>query len=132
MTSFIHAPRARQIAARLLLAFLVIALTFAWLPQPVAAKTVQAPTGTTLAGFLIDNTLVLNGAGFLPQAKYQVKVRVTDADPWTKIAKIQSSRAGRINAALVLPSAWANLTSLQVCLKEKLTGRSRCITAKRQ
>lgn len=131
MISFVRTNRIRQIATRLLLVFLVLTLSFAWLPQPVAAKSVQAPDATNLAAFLIENTLKVVGTGFAPQAKYQVRVRLTDADPWTKVGSTRANKSGKISFTVALPSSWAYITSLQVCVKEVLTGKVKCTVARR-
>lgn len=131
MTSLANSPRFRRLATRLVLALLVITLSFAWLPQPVAAQSVPAPTGATFAAIIIDDVLWIVGTGFTPRQKYQVRIRIADTDPLVKIGKVKANKAGKINDFLMLPQALAPVSSLQVCLKDTNTGKMKCSIARR-
>jgi hypothetical protein len=131
MTSFVRSSCIQRIANRLLLVLLVITLSFAWLPQPAAAQSVQAPSDNLLAAFIIDNTLMVHGLGFTPLQKYKVRIRIADDDPWVKIGKVKANSAGKIHKVFGLTSYFAHSVTLQVCVKDIATGNSRCTTARR-
>ena len=130
MTSFVRLPRIQRTASRLLLLLLVITLSFAWLPQPAAAQSVKAPTDTLFAAFIINNTLWVYGTGFTALEKLQVRVRILDDDPWLKIGSVKANMKGKFSKILELPTSMARATSLQVCVKNIATGKSRCTTAR--
>ncbi len=121
-----------SIAVRLILALTLLAGLFAWLPQPAQAAAADAPTAAKWGAKLVNQTVVINGSGFPASHTFIVRAKYRASDPYTKLGKVKASKQGKINNAVVeLPSVWATVTKLQVCLKDSATNKSSCVTAKR-
>lgn len=122
-----------SLAIRLVLAVTLLAGMFAWLPTPAQAAAENAPAAAAKWGAkLVNQTVVINGSGFPASHTYIVRAKYRAGEPFTKLGKVKASKQGKINnAAVALPSTWATVVKLQVCLKDSATNKSSCVTAKR-
>lgn len=129
----------------LLLALAVIASSVAWMPFPAAQTDPEKDDPTTeqskkwppqyrhgrISARLIGSDLILLGDNLPPNHSFFVKVRRNGRSSWQRLGVSYSDRDGDLDDRYILPQKARKMQSVQVCLKDVLTNRAYCMTARR-
>src|SRR5512139_1581507 len=112
----------------------VVGAEFSWLAQPARAEEAWPPINWTHAHLnarIVGHRLIVAGSGFPHRRDIVVRARRYDGSPWYSIATLKTSRRGKFSADLPLPHYLELANSLQVCVKDKSSGRTTCVIARR-
>jgi hypothetical protein len=118
----------------LLVVLSLVTAEFTWLAQPVHAEAGWPPYNWSrlwLNSRIIGHRVQVSGAGFPRQHILLVRARFHDGYPWYNLATLKASQRGRFFADLPLPHHLENANNLRVCVKDTLTSRLTCATARR-
>ena len=127
-------PQLMGIVLCLLTLLAVVGAEFTWLAQPAQAEEGWPPYNWSRVHFnarIVGHRLIVSGAGFPQRRAIVVRARRYDGDPWKSLAILNTSRRGKFSADLPLPHYLEIANSLQVCVKDKGSGRLACVTARR-
>jgi hypothetical protein len=117
-----------HLTIRLILVLAILAGMFAWASTPAQA----APLAIQKWGAkLVNKTVVIQGNGFPASHSYVVRAKYHLDDPYVRLGKTNSSKLGKVNVTLNLPPSWYTANAIRVCLKDAVTGKLTCVTAKR-
>jgi len=112
----------------------LVAAEFSWLATPAQAEESWPPyrwSRARVSARIVGHRLIVSGAGFPQRRAIVVRARRYDGDPWKSLAILNTSRRGKFSADLPLPHYLEIANSLQVCVKDKGSGRLACVTARR-
>jgi len=112
----------------------VVGAEFTWLTLPAQAEEAWPPINWTHIHFnarIVGHRLIVAGSGFPHRRDVVVRARRYDGSSWYSIATLKTSRRGKFSADLPLPHFLEIANSLQVCVKDKSSGRLTCVIARR-
>jgi hypothetical protein len=125
-------PLDHRTLGRLLLALALLAGSLAWLSPAAQAAPQEKPGAAVQMYAVVDGSRLYVDAVGLPRLHYfSLRVRLSSADPWTKLKNVSSDRAGELVTSASLPSAFKRADRVQVCLKDKETDKKYCTEARR-
>jgi hypothetical protein len=121
-------------AISVLVVLALITAEFTWLAQPVHAEAgwpsynwARLWLNSRIVGYRVQ----VAGSGFPRQHILLVRARLRDGSPWYNLATLKASQRGRFFADLPLPHHLENANNLRVCVKDTLSSRLTCATARR-
>jgi hypothetical protein len=118
----------------LLVVLSLVTAEFTWLAQPVRAEAGWPPCNPSrlrLGARIVGHRLQVSGSGFPRQHVLSVRARLYDGAPWYSLNTLKASRRGKFFADLPLPHHLEHANSLRVCVKDTISSRLSCVTARR-
>jgi hypothetical protein len=112
----------------------LVTAEFTWLAQPVSAEAGWPPWNDSrlrLSARIVGHRLQISGMGFPRQHTLLVRARLNDGDPWYSLNRLKASRRGKFFADLPLPHHLENANNLRVCVKDTISSRLTCASARR-
>ena len=122
-----------QKTIQLILIVVILATTFAFLPQPaVAAGQTALTNGSstgTLTAQLVGRKVTISGTDFNKSREFIVNAKSGKGNT-AKLGKVKSNAKGTFKATFTLPDKFKIVKNLTVCVKDTKTGKRTCTTIK--
>ena len=116
---------------RLMLALAVLVSSLAWLPAVQAAPQEKPSAAVQMYAVMDGSRLYVDAVGLPRLHSFSLRVRFLSSDPWTKLKNVDSDRDGELVTSALLPSSFKRADRVQVCLKDRETGKKYCTYARR-
>jgi hypothetical protein len=127
----------------ILLALAVLTTSAAWTPAPAAAQTAggqyqqgpytwppKNPYGRVSAR-LVGDQIYIYGEKLPRNHDFFVKVRRGNAYSWARLGETFADKNGKVDDLFRLPEKLRKLPGVQVCLKDSISNKAYCTTARR-
>jgi hypothetical protein len=125
------------------LALAVFASSVAWAPIVVTQKDPDDPEpGLTskwppqyrrgkISARIVGDEVIINGADLPRDHSFFVKVRRSGHSSWERLGVSYSDRSGDLDDRYRLPQKLRKMYGVNICLKDVITNRAYCMTARR-
>jgi len=123
-----------QKTIQFILIVVLLATSFAFLPQPAVAADQSAPSNGnggagTLTAQLNGRKVTISGAGFNKNREFIVNAKSGKGNT-TKLGSVKSNNKGVFKTTFTLPTQFKMVKSLTVCVKDRQNGKRTCTTIK--
>jgi hypothetical protein len=123
-----------QKTIQFILIVVLLATSFAFLPQPAVAADQAAPAkgnggAGTLTAQLNGRKITISGADFNKNREFIVNAKSGKGNT-TKLGSVKSNNKGVFKTTFTLPNQFKMVKSLTVCVKDRQNGKRTCTTLK--